>query len=287
MITTLIPTTTYDYQLIDCGNGQRLEQYGSYRIIRPDSSCLWAPRAPELWKKNIDAHFDQRWHLKNGTPTSWTISLGKHNGYHLQAAISLSSSKNIGIFPDVLAQWPWLEEKVLLFRRTYKRPPKILSLFAYTGITSLFLAAHGAEVTHVDSSQPALTLARQNLIQSGLDAAAIRWIKDDCFSFMKREIKRNVLYDGIIMDPPAFGRDHKQRPFLFKEHIAPLLQASTELLSDTASFFLINGYAMGNSAQHLYNVVAPYFPDNNIERGELHLRDQQQTALPCSLYARW
>ena len=274
----LIVKQPYDYELLDCGNGNRFERFGQRYLIRPDTSCLWRPTV-DHWHP-IDAEFNEKWQSQN--KNDWIISLGKHNNYDLKMTLGFGTSKNIGWFPEMEAHWPWLKEAIQINK---KSTPRILNLFGHTGSTTLYLAAHGAAVTHVDASRPAINRAVKNQALSGLDQAPIRWIIDDCLTFMQRELKRHKQYEGIIMDPPAFGRDQKKNIFLFKEQIHALLKLSRELLIPEGGFFILNGYALGTSSQHLYNcVVQELFGDT--EHGELVLQDRFGKLLPCSLFVR-
>lgn len=278
MTLELIPETTYDYQLLDSGNGKRYERFGTQYLVRPDASCIWKA-AQKSWH-TVDAEFTDQWHSTK--KHQWEIALGTHNGSPLRMELSLGNSKNIGFFPEMLAHWPWLAN---CLKHQAAQPPQILNLFAHTGSTTLFLASQGAQVTHVDASRPAINRARHNQEISGLAQAPIRWIVDDCLTFMHREVNRHKTYQGIIMDPPAFGRDHKKNFFLFEQQIHELLAVSATLLAPENSFFILNGYALGNSAHHLYNCVIQHL-EGEIEKGELLLLDRTKRVLPCSLFVR-
>jgi 23S rRNA (cytosine1962-C5)-methyltransferase len=303
------------YRLIDSGNGQRCEQFGSNIIVRPDSTCLWQPQqAPSEWqraaavyrkvdavqpdKKQQKAPFGKqpktteptaKWFVNSRFKEPWVFSYHLPQGNiqrkrSISCQLKLSPSKNVGIFPEQMANWSWMVERI----DSVKSSPNVLNLFGYSGAATLCAAAAGAQVCHVDASSAAVTGARQNQILSHLGDAPIRWIIDDCTTFVKREIKRGVLYDAIIMDPPAFGRDPKGKPFAFEKHVCDLLELTTKVLRPDPLFFIFNGYALGQSAMVLKNLLTDFFPDQNIECGELHLQQEgSNRQLPCSLFARF
>jgi 23S rRNA (cytosine1962-C5)-methyltransferase len=289
----LAVTTSNTYSLIDSGNGRRLEKFGNNTIVRPDSTCIWHPQEPQAEWLSANAVYNKKegikaaWLGKQALKTPWQCVFplpggpsGK--GCRIVMSLRLGGSKNVGIFPEQQSNWDWIAQ-------TLRRGPqaKVLNLFGYTGGATLAAAAQGAEVCHVDASKTAVTWARENQMLSGLEKAHIRWIEDDCLSFMKREIKRGVRYDAIIMDPPAFGRDHKGNPFSFEDQIHPLLKAARDLLSDKPRFFLINGYAMGYPADVLGNLVRQYFPKQEVECGELQIMQEDKSrVISCSIYAR-
>ena len=193
-------------------------------------------------------------------------------------------SKNLGIFPEQSAHWLWFSKLIA----SAKKQPNVLNLFAYTGAATLCAAAAGAKVCHVDAAQSAVTWANKNQELSGLQEAPIRWIVDDCTKFVMREVKRGVKYDGIIMDPPAFGRDQKGKVFEFEKQVCNLLELCKQLLSSEPLFFIFNGYSMGYSATVLKNLMHDYFKVQKIEFGELQIAEiGQERNLPCSLYARF
>jgi 23S rRNA (cytosine1962-C5)-methyltransferase len=314
-IKILTPPANPTYRLIDSGNGQRCEQFGTNIIIRPDSTCLWQPQqAPSVWQQaaaiyrkvnvqkpagkpakpgskssNNATEPTAKWFVNSKFKEPWVFSYHLPQGtVHRKRSIScqlrLSPSKNIGIFPEQQANWAWMVERI----DSVKSSPNILNLFGYSGAATLCAAAAGAQVCHVDASSAAITAARQNQILSHLGDAPIRWITDDCTTFVKREIKRGVVYDAIIMDPPAFGRDPKGKPFAFEKHVCDLLELTTKVLRPDPLFFIFNGYALGHSASVLKNMLIDFFPDQDIEFGELQLKQEgSNRLLPCSLFARF
>lgn len=280
--------THHTYTLLDSGNGQRLEQFGNRRIIRPDSTCLWKPATPAAWnnaqivctKAAQGGKF--RWVEHQSSPLAWTYTYHHPTLQPLSFALRASeSSKNIGIFPEQATHWDWLAEKI----PTFSSSPSILNLFAYTGGASLVAAAAGAKVCHVDASKTTVSWARQNAENNGLKEAPIRWIVEDCLVFMEREIKRGKKYEGIIMDPPAFGRDPRGNPFNFDTAIDLLLKAAQQLLT-AEGFLLLNVYSVPFYATHISNLVQDYFPSKTIETGELHLVASNKRSLPCNIFVK-
>lgn len=283
-ILTQSPST--NYTLLDTGDGQKLEQIGSTTFIRPDSNCVWAPRNQKLWNYAQTQYVGKDGWVDNGKPTNapiftYTLPTTQHS---INAYIHFGTGKNIGVFPEQEANWSWMANILKRGPAT----PRVLNLFGYTGMASLVAAAAGAEVCHVDAAKSAITWATQNQELSDLKMTRIRWIVDDCATFVTREIKRKASYDAIIMDPPAFGRDQKGKIFEFEKNIYQLLELCSQLLSKDPLFFIFNGYSMGYSATVLKNLMLDFFPKHSIDFGELHLNEKgTQRTLPCSLYARW
>lgn len=336
-----ILTANFDeqYQLIDSGNSYKLERFGNNIVARPDTNCVWQRQMPATeWNKataifrsgNSGPGFSNQgdsglgfssqsnsghgWEFKNGFKEPWIINYNKlktegicKNQIRMQLRATASKNapvtKNIGIFPEQSAHWLWFSKLIA----GAKKQPNILNLFAYTGAATLCAAAAGAKVCHVDAAKSTVTWANQNQELSGLQNAPIRWIVDDCAKFVTREIKRGVKYDGIIMDPPAFGRDQKGKVFEFEKQVCNLLALCNQLLSSEPLFFIFNGYSMGYSATVLKNLVHDYFSVSglsaivpqgrrlesmdkspHIEFGELQISEiGQERNLPCSLYARF
>lgn len=276
------------YELIDSGDGLKLEKFGSVTLIRPDSRCVWARKYPEAWQhahatcyKREDGAWQWESHKKLPSPWLFTFS---HNNVAFTTTLRLSETKNIGVFPEQSDNWRWMIDCI----KNAPTKPEILNLFGYTGAATLCAAGAGARVCHVDASQAAVTWARKNQEVSDLLQAPIRWIVDDCVTFVRREIKRGVRYDGIIFDPPAFGRDTKGKIFSFQKNIYDLLVLCKEVLKKEPLFVIFNGYSMGYSATVLYNLLQDFFPDFSIEYGELilpHAKDSR--LLTCSIYARF
>lgn len=278
----LVTKPSEDYALLDSGDGEKLERYGSVVVSRPDPQALWKKLLPEGEWEKADAIFtrekeDAGWKLKTTVPSRWEIELGG-----LKFWIRPTSFKHTGIFPEHLANWEWIEAKV-------KSDVNVLNLFGYTGGATLSAAKAGASVCHVDGSKVAVHWARDNAELSGLKEAPIRWIVDDARDFVKREIKRGRRYDGIILDPPAFGHGPKREMWKIEDDFLPFLDLCREVMTDKPLFFLINGYASGYSAVAYENNLKGLFGgDGKIEIGELTIAEKDSgRLLPCGIFARW
>lgn len=265
-----------DYELIDSGDGCKLERWGKVVLKRPDPQAIWKP-FNNSW--SFDAEF------KNG---AWSRKLSdwqvKIDNFIFK--ISISSFKHTGVFPEHVPNWVWLQEILKSSK------PKVLNLFGYTGGATLAAARGGViEVTHVDASKPAITRARENAILSELGEAPIRWIVDDAVSFVKREIKRGNKYDGLILDPPSFGRGAKGQVWKIEEDLPRLLDMCKEILSDKFKFILLNGYASGYSATAYAELLSSTFnlPLDKIEKGELFIKENSERGfiLPAGIFARY
>jgi len=279
-----------DYELIDSGEGKKLERYGRYVLSRPDPGALWKKNLTEEEWKKADAEFIRmgekgEWRGKKNLPTSWPITFGR-----LKLLIKLSSFKHTGLFPEQEPNWAWMEE--LIAKRSARGEPfgKVLNLFAYTGGATLACARAGAEVVHLDASKKAIDWARENAEASGFSDRPIRWILDDALTFLKREVKRGNKYDAIIMDPPAFGHGPKDEIWKIEEDFSKLFDFCLEVLSDKPLFFLINGYASGYSPiayeNNLKTLVQKY--GGSIEVGELTIQElKSDRLLPAGIFARW
>jgi 23S rRNA (cytosine1962-C5)-methyltransferase len=276
-----------DYELLDTGNGARLERFGRYRLVRPDPQIIWKPRLTlDVWSK-VDAVFHaetKQWEKKSMMPDSWQMR------YHdIVFTAKLSPFKHTGVFPEQVLQWEWLAG-VLEAARATKKSLKVLNLFGYTGIASLIAARAGAEVTHVDASRPTIGWARENQALSGLNDKPIRWILDDAVKFVQREAKRGVQYDGILMDPPIYGHGPGGEVWNFNDSFPQLLALCRSVLTQKPLFVLVNAYAISSSALMLENVLMDYFSDNNatLEAGELALQEKSaKRLLSTGIFARW
>lgn len=278
----LTPQEWTDYELIDSGNGYRLERFGQYLVSRPDPDIIWSPHLPESEWIKANAVFKKSgnsgsWVMKKELPEKWLI------GYKdLRFWIKLSPFKHTGIFPEQAVHWEWIKKAI--------SSANILNLFGYTGAASLAAASAGAKVTHVDASYPAIGWARENQRASGLEQASIRWIQDDCQKFVEREIKRGNKYDGIIMDPPSFGHGPDGGTWKFHEDFPRLLRACKQILSGRPLFVIVNAYAISSSALMLENMLAEVLGGlgGSIESGELALAEKDTSRLlSTGIFARW
>jgi 23S rRNA (cytosine1962-C5)-methyltransferase len=287
------------YELIDSGEEEKLERFGEYVLARPDPQALWQKRLPASEWKKADAWYERtgkegKWHTRKDLPKEWQISFGG-----LTCIVRPTSFKHVGLFPEQLSNWRWMDALI----RANGSTTKVLNLFAYTGGATLAAAEAGAEVVHLDASKTAVQWAKENAAASGLSEKPIRFIVDDALAFVKKELKRGNRYDGILLDPPAFGHGPKDELWKIEEHFLPLMELCRELLSEHPLFFLVNGYASGYSPLAFAHNLAPLtMRGGDIEYGELTIQEsaqgsvpgaQQQDSeregrlLPAGIFARW
>ncbi len=283
-----------DYELLDSGDSMKLERFGDIIITRPETQALWGKMRPELWEK-AHAEFTFRekkgsWNMKKSVPEAWELSWNA-----ARFIVRLTGFKHTGMFPEQAPNWQWLHERMkdLGGRSSDEGPPRsniqVLNLFGYTGIASVVAAHAGAFVTHVDASKQSLDWAHENARLSHIPEDSIRWVLDDALSFVKREVRRGAKYDGIILDPPAFGRGAKGEVWKIEEDLHTLLATLNELLSKThGSFFLINGYAAGYAPRSFAQAVEGTFGEANSECGELHIKESSsERVVPAGIYVRF
>jgi 23S rRNA (cytosine1962-C5)-methyltransferase len=285
--------TAGGYQLIDVGLGERLEQWGPYRLRRPDPrAAARRERTGAEWDA-VDARYTGeagrgRWERLTEVPERWTI---EHGG--LTLVVKLAPFKHTGVFPEQVEHWRWMTDAAA--QVAVARPLEILNLFAYTGGATIALAKAGHKVTHVDASNPAIAWARENAAANGLAADAIRWIHDDAATFVRRELKRGRRYDAALMDPPAFGHAPQGRAargqsvWRVDEHLTSLVDNTTALLDDPV-FFLVNHYAREADASSLMEMIAERegpWAQGRWEHGRLQLGTEDGRRLETGVYARW
>lgn len=282
-----------DYEVLDCSNGEKLERWGDYILVRPDPQVIWdTPKTLKGWKK-MNGHYHRssrgggEWEFFN-LPEQWTI-----NYKSLTFNLKPFSFKHTGLFPEQATNWDWFSD--LISKEKTKRdndnPVKVLNLFAYTGGATLAAAAAGANVTHVDASKGMVNWAKENAVSSGLKDAPIRWLVDDCVKFVEREIRRGNKYDAIIMDPPSYGRGPKGEIWKIEDSIHSFVKLCTQILSDKPLFFLINSYTTGLAPSVLtYMIeieVGKKFGDH-VEAQEIGLPvSSNGLVLPCGASGRW
>ncbi len=281
-----------NYELIDSGDGRRLEMFGDYLLDRPDPQIIWKKNlSPIEWQK-ADAYFHRisedkgEWKVRTQVPEKWEM---EHEG--VKFLVKLTPFKHTGVFPEQAVQWDYIFDKVKSISQKSKegREIKVLNLFGYTGIASLFAAKAGATVTHVDASRPAITWANENRALNN-ESWPIRWIIDDALKFTAREIKRGVKYDAIIMDPPAYGHGPTGEVWDFNRDFPNLLINCQQLLSDDPLFVLANAYAISSSSITLANTLNDQFGSlgGSIENGELTLKEKSAgRLLSTGIWARW
>lgn len=276
-----------DYEVIDTGNGEKLERWGKYLLVRPDPQVIWESehRHPGWNERNGHYHRSARgggeWEFFD-LPGEWSI------GYKdLTFRLKPFSFKHTGLFPEQAANWDWFSDII----RRADRPLKVLNLFAYTGGATLSAAKAGAGVTHVDASRGMVSWARENAAASGLADAPIRWLVDDCVKFVERELRRGNTYDGIIMDPPSYGRGPKGEIWKIEENIFPFVRLCSRLLSPDACFFLINSYTTGLQPavlSYMLNLTVVPVLGGRVEADEIGLPvTESGLILPCGASGRW
>ena len=276
-----------DYEVIDASSGEKLERWGDYILVRPDPQVIWnTPKEHSGWRqKNGHYHRSSRgggeWEFFN-LPEQWQISY-KTLTFNLKPF----SFKHTGLFPEQAVNWDWIESKI----KGASRPVKVLNLFAYTGGATLAAAAAGASVTHVDASKGMVGWAKENAASSNLSGAPVRWLVDDCVKFVEREIRRGSKYDGIIMDPPSYGRGPKGEIWKIEDAVYPLICLCEKLLSDTPLFFLVNSYTTGLAPAVLtYMISSALRPRHGgqTEASEIGLPvSESGLILPCGASGRW
>lgn len=285
-----------DYELIDSGDFEKLERYGRYFIRRPEPQAIWAKRLnnseweslPHAWFKKkgtevLDSNERGEWICKGGMPDQWIMEYHCF-GKTLKFRLGMTSFKHIGIFPEQASNWDFIYDRI---SKMDVPEPSVLNLFAYTGGATLAAASAGALVTHVDSVKPVVNWARENFEISGLQNA--RWIVEDALKYVQREVKRGKRYNGIIMDPPAYGRGPDGEKWILGEQITNLLHACGQLLDKTNGFVVLNLYSMGFSPIIAANLLEMYFDTDKkaIEYGELVVVDKAGVKLPLSVFARF
>ena len=276
-----------DYEVLDTSSGEKLERWGDYILVRPDPQVIWnTPHDHAGWShKNGHYHRSAKgggeWEFFD-LPQEWTIHY-RELTFHLKPF----SFKHTGLFPEQAVNWDWFSRMI----REAHRPVKVLNLFAYTGGATVSAAAAGASVTHVDASKGMVTWAKENAVSSGLGDAPIRWLVDDCVKFVEREIRRGNKYDGIIMDPPSYGRGPKGEIWKIEESIFPFIELCSKLLSDEALFLLINSYTTGLQPavlSYMLNTVLTKRFGGHVEAKEIGLPvTESGLVLPCGASGRW
>ena len=281
-----------DYALLDSGDGRKLERYGAVKVVRPDPQCWWSPRLDAASWAAADAVFDPsdeddagRWRLSGSVPETWALAWGE-----ARFNARLTPFRHLAFFPEQGANWSFVDQQIR--RRT--TPSRILNLFGYTGVASLVASAAGASVTHVDASKKSVGWARENATLSGLDGRPIRWIVEDARKYVQREVKRGSRYDGIILDPPKYGRGPTGEVWRLFEELPTLLADCAALLSEDADFLLLNAYASRISGLSLAHLMQQALQGRGgaIDWGELALVEAPVEAAPTreiglSFFARW
>lgn len=276
-----------DYEVIDTSCGEKLERWGRYILLRPDPQVIWKTEKTVPEWNHLNGHYHRsskgggEWEFFK-LPEEWTISYRE-----LNFRLKPFSFKHTGLFPEQAVNWDWCSERI----REAGRPVKVLNLFAYTGGATLAAASAGASVTHVDASKGMVTWAKENAAASHLEDAPVRWLVDDCVKFVEREIRRGNKYDGIIMDPPSYGRGPKGEIWKIEESIYPFVELAAQLLSDDALFFLINSYTTGLQPavlSYMLSTVIQKKRGGEVQSSEIGLPvSSNGLVLPCGATGRW
>lgn len=281
-----------EYEVLDTSMGEKLERWGEYLLIRPDPQVIWnTPKKNPGWTKR-NAHYHRsnkgggQWEFFD-LPQQWEIHYNTDFGKKLTFCLKPFSFKHTGLFPEQAVNWDWFGKKII----SADRPVKVLNLFAYTGGATLAAAAAGASVTHVDAAKGMVTWAKENAAVSGLSKASIRWLVDDCKKFVERELRRGNSYDGIIMDPPSYGRGPKGEIWKMEDNIYEFIQLASKLLSDEPLFFLINSYTTGLAPSVLTYMLSTEIKSvkgGRVVSGEIGLEVKDRNLiLPCGASGRW
>ena len=282
------PTNWGDYELLDSGDGWKLERYGKYILKRPEPEAMWHPALPETSWAAAAAVFNPspeenggHWQTNRPVDERWLMTY-----QNLKFWVQLSASRHLGVFPEQASQWDWISEQV----RRARRPVHVLNLFGYTGLATLAAASAGARVTHLDASRKVITWARENLELSSLGEREVRWMVDDALKFVQREARRGNHYDGLILDPPKFGRGPKGEVWEFYKLLPNLLDACRQVLSSQPVFVLLTAYAVKASSVTLYYAVEEMMRawQGQVEAGEVVLKEKSAgRMLSMAIYARW
>jgi len=277
-----------DYELLDSGNGSKLERYGPFRFVRPEVQAVWQPALSQNEWQGVDAVFQPtgeemggHWEYTRDPLPRWQMQYGA-----IKFWAQTSASRHLGVFPEQAAHWDWTAAQITSFGK----PVRVLNLFGYTGLATLAAAQAGAQVTHVDASKRALTWARENQTLSGLADRPVRWIVDDAVKFVEREARRNSRYEGLILDPPKFGRGPKGEVWEFFKLMPELLKACRAVLSDQPLFIVLTAYAIQASALTVLQALQDAMQrlDGEASAGELVTRERSAgRVISHALYARW
>lgn len=292
----LHPSSWRDYELVDSGDFEKLERFGKYTLIRPEPQAIWTKSlSDQEWKKIADAKFvrEQKdkfrftddvkggWSKSPKMPESWNISY-QHQDLNLTLRLALTGFGHVGIFPEQGNNWNFIYDTI---RKWPAAKPRVLNLFAYTGAASVVARSAGADVTHCDASRPGINWANQNMQLNGLQD--IRWVYEDAFKFVRREVKRGNMYNGIIMDPPPYGRGPEGEKWTLQEQLNELIHMSSQLLEKKNCFFILSMYAVGLSPMVGLNVVKTHFEAAEPEYGEFFLKSKQGKDLPMGTFLRF
>jgi len=281
-LTTIVAEPWSDWGLIDSGDGRKLESYGDVKVVRPEPQAMWPP-ARERWDPDAtfvpgsDEEGGGRWVQHRPVPREWPLERG-----NVRFNASLTPFRHLGFFPDMAPQWDWMRER--------SADADVLNLFGYTGVGSLLLSDVGARLVHVDASKKSVEQGKENARLSGFEDKPIRWIVDDASKFAAREVRRGRRYDGILLDPPKFGRGPEGEVWRLEENLAPLLADCRRLLDAESRFLVLTVYAVRISALAIGELLRQTLADlgGTVETGEMAVREEARgLLLPTAIFARW
>lgn len=283
----LSPSHFDDYELIDCGNFEKLERFGKYITIRPEPQAVWQPKLPEKeWLKSAHVHFKPTssaagtWQKLKEMPDRWNVEYPLKSGKKvLKFRLALTAFKHVGIFPEQASNWDYIVESISKLKVPQ---PKVLNLFAYTGGASLAAKAAGADVIHLDSVKQVVTWANANMELSNL--TNIRWIVEDAMAFVRKEVRRGKKYNGIILDPPAYGHGTEGQKWKLEDMISEMMEHVLALLDENEKFLILNTYSLGFSSLIVENLLAD---QKNLQTGELYLEARTGAKLPLGVFGRF
>jgi 23S rRNA (cytosine1962-C5)-methyltransferase len=284
----LTPNNWPDYELIDCGDFEKLERFGEFITIRPEPQAVWARILPESeWKRMAHIRFVQKtsnsgeWTKLRKMPDQWKIKYKLPNNEEITLRLGLTAFKHVGVFPEQAVNWDYIVDCIGQLKTA---KPKFLNLFAYTGGASLAACAAGAEVTHVDSIKQVVSWANENMQFSKLED--IRWVVEDAMKFVQREVRRENTYHGIILDPPAFGHGPKGEKWKLEENLAEMIRGVIQLLDKKECFLILNAYSLGLSSLVIENLLKG-IAGKNLHIGELYLHAKSDVKLPLGVFGRF
>ena len=273
-----------DFRVLDAGGGMKLERWKNVTLLRPDPQAVWPMEenvadAVYIRSESGGGH----WEEQKTLPENWRVTYRD-----LTFVVRPTGFKHTGLFPEQAVNWDWMRGELERWKLAHDRAPRVLNLFAYTGGASVACAAAGAEVVHVDAAKGMVNWAKDNAAASGLGGAPIRYIVDDCVKFVKRELRRGSRYDGVVMDPPSYGRGPTGELWKIENDLYPLVDDCAQLMSDTPAFFLINSYTTGLAASVLSNVLRVALPEGAVVSDEVGLPvERDNLVLPCGSSGRW
>ncbi len=293
----LCPHDWQDYELLDCGDFEKLERFGDYVLARPEPQALWARRLPAAeWADRAHARYVRekgravtpgadkgQWQTRPNMPENWFVGY-QYEGMQLRFRLALTAFGHVGLFPEQAENWKFIYDTTQQLRAA-QAEVRVLNLFAYTGGASLAATAAGAKVTHLDAVRQTLTWTNANREASQL--GEIRWMAEDALRFVRREVRRGSRYEGIVLDPPAYGRGPKGEKWILEENLPELMELCAELLTPAGAFLVVNLYSMGLSALVIQNLVSQHFGEADYEWGECYLEARTGPCLPLGTFLRF